>query len=236
MSHTLRAIEQIMNVSQISLMSQKFTALSSGGLWWPDQDLLCVSDLHLGKSERQSRLNGISLPPYDTQDTLHRLSEDLNRTGARTVICLGDSFDDIAAAQALEESVINWISQLQAGRDWIWIEGNHDPGPVALGGTHRRDMTLSGIRFQHIADAVASGEITGHYHPKVRIKTRVGSVTRPAFLFDQNRILLPSYGTYTGGLFSHDPSVSALFTPDAEALLIGKTLHRTRMPRCRIPR
>ena len=111
-------------------------ALGSGALWWPAKALLCVSDLHLGKAERMSRRSGIPAPPYEVQDTLGRLQTDLETTKARTVICLGDSFDDLAAFRALPGDSRDWILRLQAGRRWIWIEGNHDPGPIDLGGQH----------------------------------------------------------------------------------------------------
>ena len=84
-----------MNKVEFSFAEQNLSALPSGALWWPERQLLCVSDLHLGKSERMARRGGAILPPYESQDTLDRLAADLERTGAATVICLGDSFDDL---------------------------------------------------------------------------------------------------------------------------------------------
>lgn len=205
-------------------------ALGSGALWWPAQSLLCVSDLHLGKSERMSRRSGIPAPPYEVQDTLKRLETDLNATQAKLVICLGDSFDDLAAFRALPEDARLWIMRLQAGRDWVWIEGNHDPGPIELGGQHRSDLTLGKLTFRHIAQAGATAEISGHYHPKVRIPTRARNISRPAFLKDKNRLILPAYGTYTGGLRSDSAVLSALMAPDAGAILTGPRPIEVPMP------
>ncbi|MFT5797267.1 MAG: metallophosphoesterase superfamily enzyme, partial [Candidatus Azotimanducaceae bacterium] len=109
-----------MNGCEISLSGAQLTALGSGALWWADQRLLCVSDLHLGKSERILRRGGTALPPYETQDTLSRLEADLDSTDARIVVCLGDSFDDLSAAQNLNEIERMWITKLQTGRRWIW--------------------------------------------------------------------------------------------------------------------
>ncbi len=220
-----------MNGYNFTLAGAPMTALGSGALWWPDQSLLCVSDLHLGKSERIARRGGAILPPYDTRDTLTRLGADLARSNARTVICLGDSFDDIEAAQALPEEERLWIAKLQAGRRWMWIEGNHDPGPVDLGGSHLAALPLPPLIFRHIAQSGASGEISGHYHPKARIKTRAKTISRPAFLIDADRVILPAYGTYTGGLASHDIALVNLMRPEAIAVLTGKTLHAVPMPR-----
>ena len=113
--------------------------MSSGALFWPGRRLLAVSDLHFGKSERLARRGGSLLPPYETQATLEKLDRDLEYTRADSVICLGDSFDDLAALDGMEESARLWLARLMAGKDWTWITGNHDPGPIEIGGTHRAD-------------------------------------------------------------------------------------------------
>ena len=205
-------------------------ALGSGALWWPAKALLCVSDLHLGKAERMSRRSGIPAPPYELQDTLGRLQSDLETTRARTVICLGDSFDDLAAFRSLPDEARGWILRLQAGRRWIWIEGNHDPGPIELGGQHLGEMVVDGLTFRHIAVPGAQAEISGHYHPKVRVPTRARSISRPAFLKDAGRLILPAYGTYTGGLRSDDAALSCLMAPGARAILTGPRPMEVPMP------
>ncbi|SHE87573.1 putative phosphoesterase [Ruegeria intermedia] len=220
-----------MNSLAFSFSGVRLHALGSGALWWPDHDLLCVSDLHLGKSARMARRGAPALPPYETRDTLARLAADLKRTGAKTVICLGDSFDDIEAADTLHETDRLQIPALQAGRMWIWIEGNHDPGPVSLGGTHLAEWRRAPLVFRHIAQNDARGEVSGHYHPKVRLQARGRSITRPAFLFDDRRLILPAYGTYTGGLRSSDTALSGLMGPDARAILTGEQPRLTAMPR-----
>lgn len=194
-------------------------ALPSGALYWPEERLLCVSDLHFGKSERLARRGGALLPPYETRETLLRLETDLEATGARDVICLGDSFDDLAAAEGMDEQDRLWLTRLMAGRDWTWIEGNHDAGPTDLGGTHRAELSRAGVTFRHIGGGTGI-EISGHFHPKVRL---AGKAQR-AFLFDKTRAILPAYGTFTGGLRAEDAALQALMAP--EALAIVTTGHR----------
>ncbi|WP_299351704.1 ligase-associated DNA damage response endonuclease PdeM [uncultured Shimia sp.] len=214
-----------------TLAGAQLIAMGSGALWWEDRSILCVSDLHLGKSERMARKGGAPLPPYETQDTLLRLEHDLQHTNAGTVICLGDSFDDMAAAGALPEEDRLWISRLQAGRRWVWIEGNHDPGPIGLGGSHLAELPLPPLTFRHIAQPGKSGEISGHYHPKVKVQTRLRTVSRPAFLFDTDRVILPAYGTYTGGLRSSDEALAQLMRPESRAIMTGQTPRLVAMPR-----
>lgn len=210
-----------MNGLDFLFCGQALRALPSGGLWWADRRMLCVSDLHLGKSERLARRSGLTLPPYDGRETLDRLSADLDASGAETVLCLGDSFDDLDASNALAAPEKLQIARLQAGREWIWIEGNHDPGPIELGGTHLAEWAKGPLIFRHIAEANAKGEISGHFHPKARLSIRGRSISRPAFLVDQNRLILPAYGTYTGGLRSSDHVLSDLMQGDAMAILTG---------------
>lgn len=220
-----------MNGVDFTLAGTQLTALGSGALWWAEKRLLCVSDLHLGKSERLARLSGQTLPPYDTRDTLIRLEHDLQQTGAAIVVCLGDSFDDLDVLTDLPEAETNWINRLQAGRRWIWIEGNHDPGPVQLPGSHLAELPLPPLTFRHIAQPGKSGEVSGHYHPKVRVQTRLRAISRPAFLFDSDRLIMPAYGTYTGGLRSSDQALRDLMRPEAQAIVTGQTPRLVPLPK-----
>ena len=201
--------------------------LPSGALHWPARTALVVADLHFGKSERLARRGGRLLPPYEVQATLEKLDRDLEATAASTVICLGDSFDDLAAEQGLEEAARLWLARLMAGRDWVWITGNHDPGPVEIGGSHRAALTLPPLTFRHIAEPDGKGEISGHYHPKARLAGR----WRPCFLADALRLILPAYGVYTGGLRTDDAALTALMAKDALAILTGPRVLAIPMPR-----
>lgn len=210
-----------------TLADEALLALATGALYWPAQDLLCVSDLHLGKSERLARRGGVLLPPYETRETLTRLDAALSATGARHVVCLGDSFDDGAAEGGLAEDDRLHLSALMAGRSWTWIAGNHDPAPLALGGTHRAEVKAAALTFRHIAIPGAAGEISGHYHPKAAVAGR----SRPCFLIDSAKVILPAFGCYTGGLRATDPALAALMAPRALAVLTGPRALAIPMPR-----
>ncbi len=220
-----------MNGYEFILAGVPLCALGSGALWWSQKRLICVSDLHLGKSERIAHHGGAELPPYDTRDTLNRLAADLALTNAQIVICLGDSFGDLSTARALPESERLWIARLQAGRRWVWIGGNHDPGPADIGGTHLAELPLAPLSFRPIARDRASGEVSGHYHPRASVKTPARTISRPAFLADSNRVILPSYGTYAGGLRSNDEVLARLMRPEAIAIPTGRRPHAVPMPR-----
>ena len=186
------------------------TARASGALWWPEERLLCVADLHLCKSERLARRGGTLLPPYETAETLDRLAAEIAALAPARVVCLGDSFDDCAAGAALAPADAARLTALMAGRDWIWLAGNHDPGPLALGGRHLAELAPRPPRLppRRPARDAAPGEVSGHYHPKLRLPVRGGGVTRPCFLADAARLILPAFGAYTGGLHADHPTLA----------------------------
>ncbi len=209
-----------MNAYTLSLGPARLSALPSGAVFDAAEGLLCVSDLHFGKSDRIARRQGLMLPPYETRATLDRLAADLAATAARRVVCLGDSFDDAAAADSLTEAERDTLLRLQAGRDWIWIAGNHDPGPVDLGGSHRAEVTIGGLTYRHEAQPGAEHEVSGHYHPKLALPG--AGPARPCFLFDADHLILPAYGAYTGGLLATDPALRQLLAARAWAILTGR--------------
>lgn len=224
-----------MNALPFTFCGERLLALSSGALHWPAGGLLGVADLHFGKVERRARRDGVLLPPYELAETLDRLAADIAAADPETVVCLGDSFDDQEAARQVEPLLSERLAGPMAGRRWIWIAGNHDPGPVGLGGTHLARLEAGPFRFTHIADpeTADAGEISGHYHPKARLNLRGRVLRRRCFLFDSRRLILPAYGTYTGGLDCDDPAFDGLFGPEAAAVLLGHAPVRVPMPRGR---
>lgn len=194
----------------------RLSALPSGALFWPERGLLVVSDLHLGKSARLARRSGALIPPYETRETLEKLARDLADTGAGAVMTLGDSFDDTEAADNLDPSEAARLCGLMAGRDWTWISGNHDPGASAAFGAETPEVTVAGLHFRHIGGG-ATPEISGHLHPKARLAGR----SHPCFVLGGQRLILPAYGIYTGGLWVGDPAIAGLFAGSAQALLTG---------------
>ena len=212
-----------MTTTPIPLNGADLTALPSGALWYAARRLLCVSDLHLGKSERMARRSGALIPPYDSRETLDRLAQDISRWQPEQVICLGDNFDDELAVAGIADADHDRLNAMKAGRHWIWITGNHDPGPVGISGTWQDEVQIDGLTFRHIAQSGApNGEISGHYHPKHRLCGARSTLTRRAFIYDDTRLILPAYGTYTGGLRSTDPAIRNLFGDTAVAVLTGR--------------
>ncbi|TCP62260.1 putative phosphoesterase [Rhodovulum bhavnagarense] len=211
-----------MNGHRFTLAGAELCVMPSGALWWATERILTVSDLHLGKSERVARRGGPLLPPYDTDETLARLENDIAATDPARVICLGDSFDDDLAARTLPDMARARLLSLMAGRGWVWITGNHDPGPNGLNGAQLAQTALGPLTFRHVARPdSAPGEVSGHYHPKARLTLAGRRITRRCLLTDGHRAILPAFGAYTGGLAMDAPELDALMQPGAVAVLIG---------------
>lgn len=219
------------NTYEFTFGGTALVARASGALHWPARSTLIVSDLHLGKSDRVARRNGPLLPPYEVRDTLMRLQRDIEEVGPSHVISLGDSFDDLTAATTLRPEDRDCIGRLMAGRNWTWITGNHDPAPAGLPGLSTDCLNLDPLDFRHIASTKTRFEVSGHYHPKAAISVRGRAISRPCFLRDARRLILPAFGTYTGGLRSDDPAMTRLMGAEARAILTGRPMVEIPMPR-----
>lgn len=201
----------------LRIAGNAFVADPSGCLFWPDERLLVVADLHLEKGSAYAARR-VFLPPYDTTATLARLAEVIDRLAPRRVIALGDSFHDTGGASRLLPHDILALSALQRGRDWLWIAGNHDPAPPReLAGDHAAELAIGSIRFRHEPSEAASSredttsEIAGHMHPAAIVGGRGAAVRRRCFLADASRCILPAFGAYAGGLNILDPAFHRLF-------------------------
>src|SRR5256885_17256094 len=101
---------------------------STGALFWPEQSLLVVADLHFEKGSHFAR-KGQLLPPYDTRDTIDRLARVLQRFAPRRVVCLGDSFHDGDAASRLPGTQAARLRRFPQAHHWAPDPGHPDPPP-----------------------------------------------------------------------------------------------------------
>lgn len=212
-----------MGEARVSVAGASVVLDPAGALWLPASRTLVVADLHLEKGSSFAR-RGMMLPPYDTGATLALLARLVLRRNPARLICLGDSFHDRGGFARLPEQAREHLAALQAGRDWIWVTGNHDP---ELPGEARGEIVASfaceGLTFRHEpSPAAAEGEVAGHLHPAARVRGRGRSVRCRAFISDGARMVLPAFGLLAGGLNVLDRAFAPLFAPDAlRPVLIG---------------
>jgi DNA ligase-associated metallophosphoesterase len=193
----------------------------SGSLYMPDEGVLVVADLHLEKGSSFAK-RGSLLPPYDTRTTLLALGGVIGRYDPRRVIALGDSFHDVGGPDRLDGGDADALAALQAGREWVWIAGNHDPSlPTGLGGDVVDEVAMSGLTLRHAPRAGAPCELAGHLHPVGKVVRRGGGVRRRCFVTDGGRCVMPAFGAYAGGLNVCDPVFQPLFPEEFTAHVIG---------------
>lgn len=185
---------------------------ASGIAYWPAEDTLLVADLHLEKGSSFAR-RGMLIPPYDTKATLRRFSQCLDKWQPKRVIALGDSFHDEHASERLNRENFETLQSLMQEREWVWITGNHDPTPpVGLGGDVMDCLMQGGLVLLHEPKVECeAGEISGHLHPKALLVRRGRRIHRSCFAADHKRMIMPSFGSYTGGLNVFDEAFRNLF-------------------------
>lgn len=193
-----------------------------GAVVWPDAGLLAVADLHFEKGSACA-VAGQLVPPWDTRTTLDRLTLLLRRWRPGTVVALGDSFHDGRGPGRMAPGDAVRLRALTQAAQFVWVLGNHDPEPPAgLDGIAASVWAQGPLTFRHEAQPGTQGELCGHHHPKASIATRAGLVTRPCFITDPLRIMLPALGTYTGGLDIRHPAIARLFPRGGRAFLLGQ--------------
>ena len=206
----------------------------SGALWLPAHGTLVAADLHLEKGSAFA-MRGQMLPPYDSRATLDRLEAEIDALDPARIILLGDSFHDTRAIARMAPDDRARLDRLAAGRDWLWLEGNHDREALArdadalarLPGRIVGDLALGGLWLTHEPEALTPddrrhGEVAGHLHPCARVVAYGRGVRRACFVTDGSRLILPAFGAFTGGLSVRDPVLAGLFAQAPMAALLGR--------------
>jgi hypothetical protein len=194
----------------------------SGALWLETPRALIVADLHFEKGSSFA-VRGQMLPPFDTRETLDRLEREIEALSPSVVVFLGDSFHDGGAESRLAASEAGRLADLAGGRTLVWIVGNHDAdGPRALPGDVVSGLVVDTLSLVHEPGlGPAPGEVAGHLHPCARVKAIGGSVRRRCFVTDGERLILPAFGAYAGGLNIRDPAFARHLSGAPLAAVLG---------------
>lgn len=223
---TVRALPPIAlvdNTIEFRLADTLVTALPDGALWVAESKTLIVSDVHFEKGAAFAR-RGQMLPPYDTHAALLKLTDLMLRLQPDIIVSLGDSFHDRAGPATMDARDRELLQLLMSRCDWVWVEGNHDgKAPETLGGVARNVLHIGGLILRHEpTEGAAPGEIAGHLHPCAKVSGRGRSVRRRCFAYDGERLVMPAFGKFTGGLNLRNEAFEPLFPHGALALVLGK--------------
>jgi metallophosphoesterase superfamily enzyme len=113
------------------------------------------------------------------------------------------------------------LTALTDSLDWTWIVGNHDPGFADhCGGRIEDEVELAGIVLRHEAvRGERRPEISGHFHPKLRMHLKGRPVSRRCFVSSVSKVIMPAFGSLTGGLDAHHPEILGSVGDEAAALV-----------------
>jgi DNA ligase-associated metallophosphoesterase len=205
---------------RFSFAGAELAALREGALFWPARRALLVADLHFEKASWFAG-KGQMLPPYDSIATLSALTALAERIGPSEIWCLGDSFHDSEGCDRLPERARAMLTALTARHRWVWITGNHDAAMVDhCGGEIIEEAEIDGLILRHeAAPGEKRPELSGHFHPKLRLTLRGRHVARRCFVATGTKLILPAFGALTGGLDAHHPEIIRAVGPAAEALV-----------------
>ncbi|MCR5870257.1 MULTISPECIES: ligase-associated DNA damage response endonuclease PdeM [unclassified Sphingomonas] len=208
-----------------SFAGHELCALPEAALYWSARRALIVADLHFEKASWFARW-GQMLPPYDSLATLDALEALAARTGARELWCLGDSFHDSEGCDRLPEAARERLRALTGALDWTWITGNHDAALADqraidhCGGRVVVEAEVDGLLLRHEAEpGELRPELSGHFHPKLRVRSRGRQVARRCFVATGTKLILPAFGALTGGLDVDHPEIVRAVGRGAEALV-----------------
>ncbi|MEL7198490.1 MAG: ligase-associated DNA damage response endonuclease PdeM [Pseudomonadota bacterium] len=203
----------------MELAGHEMVLLKSNAIYWPAERALLVADLHLEKGSWYAQ-TGQMLPPYDSRETLERIADAVKVTGARRVITLGDNFHDNAGTHRLDPYAAGMLESLTRALDWVWITGNHDEQMArAFGAEITDEMELGSIILRHEAKpGETRAEVSGHYHPKMRVRVRNRHIARPCGVLSRSktandRMIAPAFGAYTGGMDAGAPEILKALSP-----------------------
>lgn len=177
--------------------------LTESAVFLTNNSTLIVADIHLGKSAA-FRAQGLPVPEGDSIRDLARLSALVEKSQARHLVIAGDLFHaPTGMTPALEAALADFISRL--GVPVTLVLGNHDvkiqPLPPGLTSVPHLDLEPN-LRVIH-DPAHVSGDrlhIAGHWHPIVKIPdAKRTSLRLQCFLFRDRTLVIPAFGSFTGG-------------------------------------
>ena len=212
-----------MHYKDVIFANEKFSFFANGELYWPNKKTLIISDLHFEKGSFFSESNQY-IPPFDTIETLRQLSNFINNHPVEKIIFLGDLIHDKFAFQRMAAKSKELFFKILKNIDCTLTVGNHDNISFLkdIGLTLTDEVVIDGICFSHYPSIDQRFSVFGHYHPKVKLIINARGIWVACFVLNKERILMPSYGYYTGGLSIKSVQIKELFDTQYEIFPLAK--------------
>lgn len=212
-----------MSARELLVAGEQLLLLAQKALYWPAQKTLIVADIHFGKAA-SFRAQGIPVPRGTTTENLLALDALTSAHDVQRIIFLGDFLHARAAhASATVTRMLAWRARHPALRLTL-VRGNHDrhAGDPAAGlGIEIVDEPygLAPFSLCHHPDLDTPGyALAGHIHPVFVLSTRFESLRLPCFVVGERRMILPSFGAFTGGYALAPEQGDRIFVSSGDAV------------------
>lgn len=184
---------------EINIRLQDFILHPSGAVFWKQQSMLLIADVHLGKVTH-FRKHGAAIPNEAGFKDLEKLTEVVNQFNPKTVCFLGDLFHSVLNSDW--QDFAKWVDYTSA--KVVLISGNHDVIPQYL----FEDISVEVLEEQSIGDFYLTHHPTthatlfnfcGHIHPGVKMRGVGRQIMKLACFFKtKNQMIFPAFGVFTG--------------------------------------
>ena len=212
-----------MSAREISINGESVLLLPQKALYWPREKMLVIADIHFGKAAA-FRAQGIPVPRGTTSQNLHALDELMLLHETTQIVFLGDFLHARAShASATVAAMLAWRLHHPALR-LLLVRGNHDVragDPSASLGIEMVDepFTVGAFSFCHHPDIAGDGYVlAGHVHPVYLLSSRLDHLRLPCFLAGPTRMVLPSFGAFTGGFVVNPMAGEHVYVTSGEAV------------------
>ncbi len=212
-----------MHYKDVFFANQNFSIFPNGELYWQNKKTLIISDLHFEKGSFFSETRQF-IPPFDTIETLRQLSKFIDDHPVEMIIFLGDLVHDKFAFQRMTAEAKELFFEILKNINCTLTVGNHDDTSFLedIGLNLTENIIIDDICFSHQPMIDKKFSVFGHYHPKVRLKINSRGIWTSCFIVNKEKLLMPSYGYFTGGLSIKSLEIQKLFEPEYEIYPLTK--------------
>jgi hypothetical protein len=204
------------NKISLNFQGETLELLPEKAFFWKSSSILGFSDVHLGKAESYQAA-GVPMPSGSHFEDLSMISTLIERHQPKTVLILGDWIHQRSSWTQEIEGDFQRFFKAHEKQQWILILGNHERGsieylqklPINI---VIEELEIGPLLFTHGHHSErAKFSIQGHIHPTVRLREGSTSVRLPAFILKKNTLILPAFGSQTGGHDLHLHSKDRVF-------------------------
>jgi DNA ligase-associated metallophosphoesterase len=212
-----------MSALTVGVAGEELLLLPEKAVYWPAEQTLIIADIHFGKAA-SFRALGVPVPRGTTSENLAGLDALVAAHGARKVVFLGDFLHARAAhASSTQLAMLAW-RQRHPDLALMLVRGNHDlhaGDPAAALGIELVDEPhqVGPFAFCHHPDIDTPAYVlAGHVHPVYVLATRFDALRLPCFVVGRERMILPSFGSFTGGYAVKAEAGDSIYVTSGDAV------------------